>query len=304
MSSVSEFGVPKINTSPPLPDRMKPNTLSRRGTDMPTDEERVPSVTKTAFACPHCGAYTTQTWHDTFGKRYSGDERTPSFPDPGSKTRVLAEPKFDDEFKAKFAEWCDNIESGKPFIEKLAEPAYPPLRLSNVFVTECYNCSDLAIWVHHALIYPNTKVDIQPNQDMNHRIIALFDEAREIVGPSPKGAAAILRLCVQHLCRDLGESGTNIDSDIASLVSKGLNPVVQQSLDIVRVIGNESVHPGEIDLNDHRDTALKLFELVNLIADQMISHPKKVGSLYQKLPEGKRKAIEARNAKATGQGTP
>jgi len=76
-----------------------------------------------------------------------------------------------------------------------------------------------------------------------------------------------------------------------------LNPLVQKSLDIVRVIGNEAVHPGVIDLNDDRDTASQLLNLVNSIADQMISHPKKVEELYGKLPESKREAIEKRNNK-------
>jgi len=35
--------------------------------------------------------------------------------------------------------------------------------------------------------------------------------------------------------------------------------MILQSLDIVRVIGNESVHPGVIDLKDDRHTALRLF---------------------------------------------
>jgi hypothetical protein len=116
-----------------------------------------------------------------------------------------------------------------------------------------------------------------------------------MVALSPRGAAALLRLCIQKLCAFLGQKGRNIDDDIGSLVQKGLNPLVQKSLDIVRVIGNEAVHPGVIDLNDDRDTANKLFDLVNAIADQMITHPKTVRMLYEKLPENKRKAIENRN---------
>ena len=96
----------------------------------------------------------------------------------------------------------------------------------------------------------------------------------------------------------LGEKGKIINDDIASLVSKGLNPLVQKSLDIVRVIGNEAVHPGVIDINDDRDTASQLLVLINSIANQMISHPKQVEELYGKLPADKRKAIEKRNDKA------
>jgi hypothetical protein len=45
------------------------------------------------------------------------------------------------------------------------------------------------------------------------------------------------------------------------------------------------------------DIALRLFDLVNAITEQMVSHPKTVGEMYAKLPEGKRKAIEARDQK-------
>jgi hypothetical protein len=152
-----------------------------------------------------------------------------------------------------------------------------------------------SLWVHEKLIYPNSRFGAYPNQDLPREIFNVVDEARSIVDFSPKGAAALLRLAIQMLCRHLGESGKNINKDIKSLVSKGLNQVVQQALDAVRVIGNESVHPGEIDLNDDRETALRLFELINIIAEQMITQPKRVREVYQKLPESKRQAIERRD---------
>jgi hypothetical protein len=43
-----------------------------------------------------------------------------------------------------------------------------------------------------------------------------------------------------------------------------------------------------------------LFELVNFIAYDRISRPKQIAGVYGMIPEGKRKAIEVRNAKATG----
>jgi hypothetical protein len=97
----------------------------------------------------------------------------------------------------------------------------------------------------------------------------------------------------------LGEPGKNIDTDIASLVTKGLETSLQQALDIVRVIGNEAVHPGQIDLRDDRETAMKLFQLINIIADAMISRPKQIAELYGTLPKSKLKAIEKRDAPKT-----
>ena len=74
-----------------------------------------------------------------------------------------------------------------------------------------------------------------------------------------------------------------------------MDPLVQKALDIVRVIGNEAVHPGSIDMKDDRETALNLFQLVNSIAEQMISNPQKIRSIYDKLPEEKRIGIENRD---------
>ena len=56
---------------------------------------------------------------------------------------------------------------------------------------------------------------------------------------------------------------------------------MQQALDIVRVVGNNAVHPVTIDLKDDHETAARLFTLVNRIADDMISHPKALDALYE-----------------------
>jgi hypothetical protein len=148
------------------------------------------------------------------------------------------------------------------------------------------------------MLFPSTKSGVVPNPDLPDDIIKDFEEAREIVNASPRGAAALLRLCIQKLCVHLGENGKSIDADIGSLVKKGLDPLIQQSLDVVRVIGNEAVHPGELDLKDDRETAATIFQIVNTIADQLITVPKNVKAVYDKLPEAKRKAIDTRDGRS------
>jgi hypothetical protein len=196
-----------------------------------------------------------------------------------------------------FDNWFEKMTTGAVFLESEYK-SQVCAQVFNLHLSTCYNCNKIAVWVHDNLVYPPEKQGVQPNQDLPEDIRRDFEEARSIVGLSPRGAAALLRLCIQKLCAFLGEKGKNIDQDIASLVEKGLNPLVQKSLDIVRVIGNEAVHPGVIDLHDDRDIANKLFDLINSIADQMISHPKNVDELYGTLPETKRKAIEERNGKS------
>ena len=149
-----------------------------------------------------------------------------------------------------------------------------------------------ARWANEDLIHPARKVGASASHDLPQDVLAIVEEARSILEFSPKGAAALLRLSVQMLCKHLGEKGEDLNSDIANLVKKGLSPVVQKSLDIVRVIGNESVHPGVIDVNDDKDTAIGLLDLINIIGEQMFTQPKHVNALYQKLPKAKRDAIQ------------
>jgi hypothetical protein len=153
------------------------------------------------------------------------------------------------------------------------------------------------VWVHDRLVSPPELQGEEPNEDIPPDILQDFDEARSILNLSPRGAAALLRLAIQKLVKHLGEKGVNINDDIASLVKQGLSPLVQKSLDVVRVVGNEAVHPGTIDLRDNRDVASALFRLVNVIAEQMISHPKHVNDLYDNVvPDSKKQQIAKRDA--------
>jgi hypothetical protein len=66
----------------------------------------------------------------------------------------------------------------------------------------------------------------------------------------------------------------------------------------VRVVGNNAVHPGEMDVNDDPRTALALFGLVNEITEAMIARPRRIAELYGSLPEGAREAVAKRDAKS------
>lgn len=72
---------------------------------------------------------------------------------------------------------------------------------------------------------------------------------------------------------------------------------IQKALDSVRVIGNNAVHPGQIDLKDDTDTAISLFKLLNMIVEIMITQPKKVDEIYGKLPTSAKEAIKKRDKK-------
>ena len=165
----------------------------------------------------------------------------------------------------------------------------------NMSVGLCDHCSKITIWLGKEMLFPNRPSVPISNDDLNPDIKKDYNEAAEIVEKSPKAAAALLRLAIQKLCQQLGESGENINNDIGELVKKGLPPQIQKALDIVRVIGNESVHPGQINLEDNKETAYKLFELINIIAHTMITQPKEIDNIYNTLPKEKLDGITERD---------
>ncbi len=167
---------------------------------------------------------------------------------------------------------------------------------SDLIIAMCSHCQKYSIWFNEKLIYPLQSTAPLSNPDLPDDIKADYEEARNIVTQSPRGAAALLRLSIQKLCKYLGEGGKDLNKDIGNLVKKGLPIAVKEALDTVRLIGNEAVHPGQLDLKDDIKTANALFDLVNFIVEKMISEPKKIKELHDKLPETKKEAIEKRDS--------
>lgn len=166
----------------------------------------------------------------------------------------------------------------------------------------CEDCNNFSIWqkdekrVAH-MLFPMSVVAPVPHPEMPEDIRIDFNEARLVLAASPRAAAALLRLCVQKLCNHLCGSEGNINAQIKKLVQEGLNIRVQKALDTVRVVGNNSVHPGALSSDDVKSVADSLFQLVNYIVDDRISRPKQVDNLFEGLPERDKTAIQKRDNK-------
>ena len=255
-----------------------------------------PSVRETAFNCPHCGVLTTQHWHSAAAKRYRTSKQLPHVLSAGRSELDLKEIK-DPKRRKYLEEIADRLAQGFPFLETISATSYN-LSIRNIFVSECFECERLSLWVHDNLLYPQRGEAPLANPDLSEDIRRDYDEASRILDLSPRGAAALLRLAIQKLCKELEPSGKDLNEAIKKLVTKGLDVHIQQALDVVRVTGNEAVHPGQIDLSDDKATAETLFNLVNVIAEKMISIPIHIGELYNALPADKLKQIEKRDGKS------
>lgn len=212
------------------------------------------------------------------------------------------EPKYLE--KSFTCPYCDTLSSiswnsydvfmhGKSF--GLYNPGVNASKTDSLAVSTCASCELYHIWNNGKMILPRKSGVPMPVEDMPERVKDIYLEAMEVYPSSKRASAALLRLAVQLLCQELGEKGKNINDDIGQLVSKGLSVQIQKALDSVRVIGNNAVHPGSIDLDEKSEVAETLFSLLNIIVEQLITQPKKINEIYSNLPQSAIDGINKRD---------
>ncbi|MNV50053.1 hypothetical protein D3C71_1420410 [compost metagenome] len=257
-----------------------------------------PSISETAFNCPHCGALAKQFWHSLTAALRSVEYPLPKIVgETGAKEFNDFNDVKEQDIRDTLITWANQMATGQPFLEKADKDPWNPKDVWNVNLSKCFNCEKVSVWIYDRLVHPSAGHAPLANPDMSDEIRRDYDEASTILDLSPRGAAALIRLGIQKLCKELGQPGENINKDIAALVAAGLDVRLQQALDAVRVIGNNAVHPGQIDLRDDRATAEMLFKLLNLIVDKLVSEPKHIADIYGSLPQAALDAIEKRDAK-------
>jgi hypothetical protein len=201
--------------------------------------------------------------------------------------------------------YCETVAT-----QSWAEPVIQSRLYSDYQISVCRNCEKISFWESVSLsptdptlwllAYPRAFEAPRPNSDLPDDIMKDYTEAASVLPVSARSAAALLRLCIQKLCVHFDQPGKNINNDIAALVQSGkIRPMVQQAMDTVRVAANESVHPGELNLEDDRELALELFAFVNLVADEAITQPRRVAEMWARMPEDKRKAVAHRDGVVT-----
>ena len=216
-----------------------------------------PEFKKNAFTCPNCSAFSKHDWKYNYVSEKQGT----------------------------FYDSCYNIRI-TPDIKEL-------------YICRCENCGYLSFWYDARLCWPLNTGIVSPPDEMPDDIKRLYNEASSIVELSPKGSCAILRLALQKLCNRLAgqEEKNKIDGAIKKLVENGLPASLQKAMDTVRIVGNDAVHPGEINIDDNQQLAVAMFELMNIIIEKMIIEPKRIDELYNLMPQEKIQGIRKRDKK-------
>ncbi|KAB2493908.1 hypothetical protein COK18_29420 [Bacillus cereus] len=204
-----------------------------------------PTLHTEIFDCPHCEVRAKHEWLTVYKEGVSVD---------------IAAYKSHEELMEQFQ-------------------SNPSIQLPNLYwefnISVCTVCTEYMIWKKDEIIYPTSHNVEEARSDMPESVKSLYNEARGIVRLSPKSACALLRLSLEKLLVHLGcpESKRVVDN-IKLLKEQGkVDEYVYDALESVRLVGNNAVHPGKINIDDNPDYAHILFSLLNYIVDELISRP-------------------------------
>jgi hypothetical protein len=176
------------------------------------------------------------------------------------------------------------------------------------FAAKCLHCGDYSIWLtigagpgtSYRIVYPAVRIAVPPHPEMPTAPLELYQEAQDVATRSPRAAAALLRVAVDVLLREVvpGAGRKSLNDVIGMAVANGLTPAVQQALDVLRVVGNDAVHPESIVLDEQDPEAkvVSLSKLMNLVVEQLVATPRLAGEMLETLPETAREAIARRDS--------
>jgi hypothetical protein len=182
--------------------------------------------------------------------------------------------------------------SGRPFLE--VHRQFRSRDVQNVSISYCFNCNEICLWVVDQLVWPRCATGSDPKLHALPDVRRENEEAGHTLDASPRGAAAFLRLAIERLCNELGNSEESPRPEVAPHFQEDLDARVQKVLDAMRIIESNATPPDPIGVADTPATAETLSGLVNMICEKMIIEPRHLQALYTKMRDGAQSAFEQR----------
>ena len=220
----------------------------------------IPEYFKRSFNCPCCGVFAEQRWCFLGSRSFDSSKYYINSRYIGPKFMGIT--YLDDSFSASRRE----------------------------------HCKEWVLWNDRKIIYPRSITVENPNPDMPEVAKGLYIESAQILQDSPRASAALLRLALQEILNEVVEGGekNNINKNIG-ILSKEVDKTTQKALDLIRINGNNAVHPGEIQIEE--ETTEYMYKLLNIIVQKLISDKKQIDDLYNNLSENQKKSIKERDNK-------
>ena len=164
-------------------------------------------------------------------------------------------------------------------------------------ISICYNCRGIAMWRNDKVISPNTSHQPPAHTEMPEPIKSIYEEAASISSLSPRASCALMRHALEELVKFMEYKGDDLFQDIGQMYKDSLiDDNIKDSLDIVRLTGNDALHGNKIDMNDQTNVDY-MFVLINEIVESLIASPKRRNDMLEKFGESRLDSIKKRDSK-------
>src|SRR5262245_9364035 len=247
-----------------------------------------PAIDQLAFTCPHCHALARQFWFSVHADPLKADEK------PVVATAETGEAlTFDDgggHERDRKLMWAERMATGRPFLDVRRE--FRNRDVQNVWISYCFNCNEMCLWVGDQLLWPKCATRPEPKLDASAEVLEGHEKASQTLDASPRGAAVLLRLATEKLCKELGNCEQGSRSEIAPPLQEEIDARVQKVLDAMRIIESDATPPDQTSVGDNRAQAETLSGLINLMCEKMMVEPRHLQALYAKAREGAQNGIE------------
>jgi hypothetical protein len=77
-----------------------------------------------------------------------------------------------------------------------------------------------------------------------------------------------MRVCIQKLVPLLKQDGNYLNDYISSLVRKALEVEIQQSMEVLQVLRNESGQPRSLETQEDKEMALRFFDSLKAVLER------------------------------------
>jgi hypothetical protein len=214
-----------------------------------------------SFSCPHCNVVAHQDWFSLFLKPENANDLDALTPETVT-VRTLVQGKN---------EWND-IKEIDEFVERLKknEVTYVfqkhsqsvKAKMANLHVSGCHSCNGFALWVSGRLLFP---IRLEKTPEL---VEEDFADAAAILNKFPREATALMRVCIQKLVPLLKKDGSYLNDYMSSVVRKGLEVEIQQSMEVLQVLRNESGQPTNLETQEDKEMALRFFDSLKAVLER------------------------------------
>ena len=194
--------------------------------------------------------------------------------------------------------WHPDVSFGNIYTEGFG---YKKFNFQGIFldlsVSICSHCSEKVLWYKEKMLLPRKMTVPDPPKDIPPKIKEIYNEAGKVLIDSSRASGALMRLALEQLLQNINNNKLKLYENVNNLIASNIPEPLIKALTILRVNGNDIMHTGEIKIFESNEDVLYLFHLFNMIVEELITRPKKVKELYDKIPESIRKQTEKDESK-------